>query len=72
MGLTSEKMLMMDLQQRMMDLQQRRKKWAIENPDEYKEWKERKNEKLKREREREIERERKERNVITNYFRKTI
>ena len=52
--------------------QRRRQLWAIENPALYKEWQERKNEKLKREREREIERERKERNVITNYFRKTI
>ena len=65
MGLTSEKIIYMEIQQK-------QKKWAIENPDLYKEWQERKNEKLKREREREIERERKEKNVITNYFRKSI
>lgn len=57
MGLTSEKMLMMDLQQR-------RKKWAIENPELYKEWKERKKEKDTP--------SPPKINLITNYFRKTI
>jgi hypothetical protein len=47
-----------------MEIQQRRKQWAIENPDLYKEWKERKKEKDTPEPEK--------KNVITNYFRKTI
>ena len=57
MVLTSEKIIYMEIQQR-------RKQWAIENPDLYKEWKERKKEKDTPEPEK--------KNVITNYFRKKI
>lgn len=57
MGLTSEKIMCMNYQERC-------KKWAIENPELYKEWKKQKKEKntpLPP-----------KRNLITNYFKKTI
>jgi hypothetical protein len=58
MGLTSEKIMYMEYQQRC-------KKWAIENPELYKEWKKQKKEK-------DTKYYPSKRNLITNYFKKTI